>query len=396
MKNNFCANLYYRIPLIVFAIYMLLNACNSNHQQEIISREDNHSNSCDKKIAVNNAIGFSLTYENGYKLLYLINHYQKTKDTLPYLLIPAHHKIPDKYKNYAIIRIPVKKIITMSSTHIGLLNALDALDNIVGHTNTDHVYNKKISDRFKEGKIAEVGRDANLNTEVVLSMNPDVVISVGMQGQSRNAYTILEESGIPVIYNAEWQENSLLARAEWIKLMAALLCKEDLAEKKFNAISKSYDSLKNLTKSIDHQPLIMANSPIKGTWHVPGGNSYVANLIADAGGAYHWNSNTETGSFVVPFEHAFEVAAKADYWINVKMSGPYGSLADLDERLTDFPAYKKGNLYNFTNRVSLNGSNDYWESGIVHPDVILKDLIKIFHPGLLPDHSLYYYERIQK
>jgi iron complex transport system substrate-binding protein len=383
-----------RLYLFAGILFLLINACSIKQSKEpavAIAITTAHY----KPLKVIHAIGFNLVYKNGYKILYIFNHYQQEKDTIPYLLLPENAAVPDSCKSYRIIRTPVTKIITMSSTHVGLLDALHSLDAVVGHANASHLYNTTFAEHIRAGHIKEVGRDANLNVETVMALSPDAVMAVGMPGQSHSTYSVLEEAGIPVIYNAEWQETSLLARAEWLKVMAALLDKEALAEQKFNAIETTYDSLKQLAAHVSHKPLVMANTPVKGTWYVPGGRSYVANLIGDAGGDYHWKNNRETGSFVAPFEDAFEVGLKADVWINVQMSGPKENVPDLDVRLKDFKAFKTGQIYNFTQRVSDTEANDYWESGIVSPHLILADLIRIFHPELLPDYSLYYYKKVK-
>lgn len=342
------------------------------------------------------AIGFNVVYQNDYKILYLFKHYTQTQDTIPYLLLPAGHTVPDAYRHYPIIRTPVTRVITNSSTHLALLKALDAYDVVVGHASTKSAYDPKFLSRIAQGKVKEVGRGANTNMEQVISLNPDVMIAVGSPDKTLNVHATLQEVGIPVIYHAGWQETSLLGRAEWIKLWAALLNKEARTNVLFDSLAQGYDSLKSLALAAIAQPSILSGAPFKGTWYVPGGKSYVAQLIKDAGGTYPWNDTPDTGSIVVSLEDALKAGLKTDIWVGVDFADRLQDIPLEDPRLADFKAYQTGQVYNFDKRISpVSGANDYWESGMAYPNYILADLIKIMHPDLLPNYEMFFYRKLK-
>jgi iron complex transport system substrate-binding protein len=200
-----------------------------------------------------------------------------------------------------------------------------------------------------------------------------------------------------VAINAEYMEDTPLGRSEWLKFTALFFNKEEEAEKIFAKIAKKYEDIATKAKAVKNRPTVFLGFNFKGTWYTPGGNSYVAKYLADAGANYLWSEDKSSGSLPISFEAVFERAANADYWLNLRQS--WNSLKDVvteDNRYGDFHAFKKGNLYNNNARLSANGGNDYWQSGISNPDVVLSDLIKIFHPEILPNYNLFYYQKVNK
>ncbi len=189
-------------------------------------------------------------------------------------------------------------------------------------------------------------------------------------------------------------ENTPLGRSEWLKFTALFFNQEEKAEEIFNQISKNYQKIAAKTKAIEKLPKVFTGFNFKGTWYAPGCKSYIAQYLADAGAELLCVENVD-GSIPLSFEDVFERAATADYWLNVSQS--WQSLKDVireDSRYSDFQAVKKGNVYNNNARLNENGGNDYWESGISNPNMILADLIKIFHPELLPNHQLFFYQKL--
>ncbi len=348
-----------------------------------------------KKLGSSYALGFAFEYYDGFKLLHILYHYKPQKDTATYLLLPKQGEVPAKYDHLPIIRTPVQKVVLMSTTQVALFETLGAEDMIAGLPNPEYLWSEKVRDLVKEGKIAKVGRANNLNLEQMFKINPDVVMAVGFPELQYQAYGILENSGIPVIYNAEWQERSILGRAEWIKVAAILLNEEERCETFFSQTVKTYDSLKQLTSSVIEKPLVVNNLPRRGTWYVPGGDSYVVELIRDAGGQYPWPDDKNTGSVSMGFEEIYRVGIKADAWLNAGLVQSKEEIVAVDGRLVDFNPYKTGEIYVNTKRWDPSKGNDYWESGTVKPHLVLADLIHILHPGLLPGHDLFFYQKIE-
>ena len=139
----------------------------------------------------------------------------------------------------------------------------------------------------------------------------------------------------------------------------------------------------------------MLGLPWKDTWYMAGGRSFMAKLIEDAGGSYLWKENTSSEYIPLDLETVFLKAFKAERWLNTGTAGSLQEIAGRDERFENLPVFREKEVYNNDARISENGGNDYWESGVVHPDVILADMAEIFHPGLFPGHQFRYYRKLE-
>jgi iron complex transport system substrate-binding protein len=177
-------------------------------------------------------------------------------------------------------------------------------------------------------------------------------------------------------------------------MMAALLNKEALANEKFSEVAEEYEKLKAMAAEANEKPLVINNLPYKGAWFVSGGDSFTARYLRDAGADYPWYENSSTGGLRKGFEAVYEVGLKADVWINPGAATSKEDILEKDPRFKDFKPFQSGRIYNNNKRVSESGGNDYWESGVVHPERLLADLIHIMHPDILPDRQLYYYQKL--
>lgn len=292
-----------------------------------------------------------------------------------------------------VIPVPIDEVVTTSSPHIGLIGLLDELDKITGVSDDRYVYNSHIYKKISEGKILQVGSLKDSNLEILLDLSPDLVMKTGVDNV-RNEDERLIEAGVPISYNVEWMEKNMLARAEWIKFVGAFFNKDEKADSIFRSIEKEYLKAREITANIDFRPAIMTGNNFKGTWYMPGSDSYLTKLIRDAGGDYYYKNEKSTGSLPLSFEVVLDNLIESDFWIAPRAKS-LKELEMMDERYTLFKAFRDGNVYTFNKRMSENGGNDYWESGMTRPDLILKDVIKIFHPELLPNHQLYYYKKLQ-
>ena len=319
---------------------------------------------------------------------------KKIRIATSYLLLAQGASIPSAYQHLPIIRTPVQKIVLMSTTQVALFDVLDTTEVIIGLSNPKYVWNPRVKKLIQKGEIIGVRQPSRLNLEQVLKLKSDVVIAVGFPDMQYQTYGVLENAGIPVIYNAEWQERSILGRAEWMKVAAVLLNQEAKCEAIFNRTVVSYDSLKKLTVSVTHKPTVVCNVPRKGVWHIPGGRSYVAELIQDAGANFPWGNNPNTGSRVIGFEEVYEVGIRADIWLNAGLCQDLSGITDVDARLSDFQPFKTQHVYVNIKRWHPEKGNSYWETGIVSPHLILADLIHIIHPNILSNPELYFYQKL--
>ncbi|TYP94994.1 iron complex transport system substrate-binding protein [Fodinibius salinus] len=339
------------------------------------------------------ADGFQISYHQNYKLLEILKPFQDQVDTLRYSLVPREIADQIQVKNTEEIAIPVRSLIATSTTHLGLTEMLNINGIITGMVGAEYVYNRQIRNRFKEGKITRF-TSGEFNKEQAMAMQPDLLMISGGESSQFDNYRVLMESGIDVMVNSEWLETTPLGKAEWVKVMAALVNKEKLANQKFGAVAKEYNRLKAATDTVGQKPLVINNMPYKGAWFVSGGDSFTARYLKDAGADYPWYSSSETGGLRKDFEAVYEKGLQADVWLNPGATTSKEEVLAKDARFKDFKSYQTGRIYNNNRRLNESGGNDFWESGVVHPEILLADLIKILHPELVPDHELYYYQQL--
>ena len=337
---------------------------------------------------------FTIAVHENFKSVIVKNPWVEDDTLFSYVLYPKEMAAPFsvEWADF-VIPVPIDEVVTTSSPHIGLVGLLGELDKITGVSNDRYVYNSHIYKKISEGQILQVGSLKDSNLEILLDLSPDLVMKTGVDNV-RNEDERLIEAGVPVSYNIEWMEKNMLARAEWIKFVGAFFNKDEKADSIFRSIEKEYLKARAITADIDLRPDIMTGNNFKGTWYLPGSDSYLTRLIHDAGGDYYYKNEKSTGSLPLSFEVVLDNLIESDFWIGPRAES-LKELEMLDERYTLFKAFRDGNVYTFNKRMSENGGNDYWESGMARPDLILKDVIKIFHPGLLPNHQLYYYKKLQ-
>ena len=336
---------------------------------------------------------FTIEVYEGFKTVLVKNPWEEGDTLVSYVLYPKGAQEPNVEWAEFKIQIPIDEVVATSSPHIGFIGLLEESDKITGVADDKYLYNAEVYESVSKGEIAQVGSLKGSNLEVLLDLSPDLVMKTGIDNV-RNEDVRLTEAGIPISYNVEWMESSMLARGEWIKFVGAFFDKDEKADSIFKSVEKEYLKALSITANIDDRPSIMTGNNFKGTWYMPGSDSYLTKLIYDAGGDYHYKNEKSTGSLPLSFEVVLDDLIDADYWIGPKAQS-LKELEMMDERYTLFKAFKQDNVYTSNKRMSDNGGNDYWESGMTRPDLILKDVIKIFHPELLPNHELCYYKKLQ-
>lgn len=382
MRSLFC-------PAVLFFLMTFLSACQSNDSIK--------NNSIGKQETRNLKYArlFTIDKHDSYRIITVKNPWDSTRVYASYVLVPKGQKNPENLpENAVVVQTPIKNISTLSSTHIGLLELLRMEDKLIGHSDLGYVYNRNVRKLIEEGKLKETGQAQNLNIEAVIDLNPDLLMASGMEKVNENL-RLIEQSNIPVAYNIEWMEESPLGRAEWIKFMAEFFNKRQLADSIFNVIELEYIKVRNLVKNSIVKPVVLAGNMYKGTWFMPGGKSYTAQFLKDAGAEYYWFEDQTSGSIPLSFEVVLDKQMNSDIWINPGGAKKISELSSLDSRYKMFAPYVTGKVYNMNRKVSHSGANDYWESGLVNPHLILKDLIAIFHPELLPDHQWIYYQKLK-
>lgn len=348
-----------------------------------------------EKATVQYSEGFSLEYFGHYKVLTVNTPYPGATESFQYALVQCGTPTPEGFTAEQIIEVPVKTIVTMSTTYLPFLEQIGVLDRLVGLDEATYVSNPTVLKMAADGKLKTIGSGAAVNVEQALDLRPDLIMAYSSGSPEYDAHPKLIEAGLKVALNAEWLDTSPLGRAEWGKFIAAFFNKEAQAEKVFDETAQKYEALKALAAKATNKPVVFVGTPYEGTWYMPGGRSFAAAFLIDAGATYPWADTTDTGSLYLSFEEVFDKAKDADFWLNVGFVPDLKSLTNQDARFADFAAYQKGNVWNNDARTTASGGNDYYESAVARPDVVLADLIAILHPELMKDHTLTYYRQLK-
>lgn len=369
---------------------MFLFSCKEEKKQTEISID----NSEEIKETISYAKGFSISNYKGYKKVVVNSAWPNSHKTFTYLLVKKGEKRPDHDANTKIIETPIKTLVAVSTTNIPALEYLGIDSTLIGFPNTKYISSKKTRARVENGEIKDLGNDSSLNIELLLELNPELVLAFSVNGIDKKLDQI-EKLGIPVVLDGAWVEQHPLGRAEWIKFIAAFYNKEDKADSIFKAIETDYLKAKETAKMIARKPTVMSGSTFKDVWHIPGGKSFIAKYLEDANTDYLWKGNNNNGSLQLNFENVLEKAQNAELWIGVGSFDTKKQMLDNHKGYAFFNAYKNDHVYTYTKKKGAKGGLLYYELGTLRPDLILKDLIKIAHPELLTDYEPFFFKRLE-
>lgn len=349
-----------------------------------------------QKTDVTHSDSFGVEYHNNYKIVTVSNPWQGAQESFQYVLVQCGTPTPEGVDG-AVIEVPVRSLVALSTTYLPHLVSLGLTDRLVGLDSLLWTTTPEIVARIEAGEISEVGGGSAVNVEQLLDMEPGLVMAYGIGIPEYDAHPLLLEAGIPVALNGDFVEQDPLGRTEWMKFLAFFFNKEGEAAQIFDETVASYQATAGLAITSSVRLTVFLSSIYDGTWWMPGGDSYTARLLADAGADYLWADSGAVGSSPVDFETVFEKAGNADFWLNPDNSfwNVQADVLQSDERYGEFAAVANGRLYNNNAQVNANGGNAFYESGAAHPDVVLMDLVKILHPDLLPDHELVYYKVVE-
>jgi iron complex transport system substrate-binding protein len=370
------------LPIALFLLF--LYSCKTKNQETVFVKTD----------SLKYAQGFSVSEKEGCKWVEVKQPFQGATSGYRYLLVPKGAKTPAHDADVTVITVPVGSIVCTSTTHIPLLDYLYETDKLIGFPTTDYISSEKMRQRIDAGKVKELGIDKGMNLEELFSLRPSMVMGYAMSSDLGQLKKI-KEAGTPVIINAEYLEKHPLGRAEWIKFMALFFGKEKMADSVFNAIEHEYISTAELVKNASPKPSVLSGITYGGVWFLPGGKNYAARLLSDAGCHYLWADTESNGSLELTIESVFEKAREADLWIGV---GSFQTLEEMnasEKRYALFKPFRDKQVFTYNARKGAKGGSEFLEVGYLRPDIILKDLVKIAHPDLLPDHSLYFHKRLE-
>ncbi len=362
---------------------------------EVPVEEPEETPSGEAQVTIDYAKNFTLEYKDGYKLLTVLTPWAAAAEPMRYVLVPAGHPDPSGMDDAMIVHTPVKSFVSLSTTYLPFLEQIDELGSLVAVSSGAYVYNPEVLNWLQSGAVFEVGNGAEVNVERLVDLNPDLVMTSACGYSVCDSHPQLLEARLNVVINSDYLEYNPLGRAEWGKFIAAFFEKEVEADILFDAMVARYEQAKMLTSNLTQRVSVLTNTAYQGTWYMPGGESYIATFLADAGADYIFKDFQGSGAQPLDLEVVLEQAKDADYWINVGSMSDLASLAAMDARYADFKAFQDGKVYTYSKRVTELGAVDYFESGTAAPDVILMDLIKAFYPDLLPEHEFVYYQALQ-
>jgi iron complex transport system substrate-binding protein len=339
------------------------------------------------------ANGLEIYKQQGFSIVKITNPWPEAKESFTYILQEKNGIIPDSLKQFPIIQIPLKSIVVTSTTHIPSLELLGVENTLIGFPSTDYISSEKTRKLIDAGKVREVGVNENLNTEVLIDMNPDLIVSFGINS-SNPTLDNLQKSGLNIMLNGDWTEQSPLGKAEWIKFFGALYGLDSKANAIFSTIEKEYKTTLELAKKATTQPTVLCGAMYQEQWYVPQGKSWAALFLKDAQSNYLWANTKGTGSLAVSFEVILEKAKNADFWIAPGDFSSLKEMSDSNPHYNQFTSFKNKKVYSYALNKGAKGGIIYFEWSPTRPDWVLKDLIKIIHPELVPNHKLFFFQKL--
>jgi iron complex transport system substrate-binding protein len=325
--------------------------------------------------------------EDGVKILSVINPWPNSNTSYEFALIPKDNKeLKANYRDYKCIFTPVERMVLSSTTHIPSVVDLDKVESIVGFTGTDLISSKEVRQAVDKGQIKELGLNEKINIETAIALHPEVIIGFSINS-SNKAYEELEAFGIPIVLNADWLEQSPLAKAEWVKFFGLFFNKEAQANTIFNQIEANYLEAKKLAAKAKEQPTLISGSLYKDVWYAPGKDSWAARFFKDANANYLFSDMGTSGSLSLSIEEAIVKGSTASFWIAPAQFTSYQEMLDSNTHYGVFESFKNNKVFTYALSKGETGGMLYFELAAHRPDLVLKDLISILHPQLLKNYQ---------
>lgn len=326
-----------------------------------------------------------------YTVVTIRNPWDTLKVLHTYLLADREKPLPEHLPEGTVVRTPLQKSVIYSSVHCSLWSELDELKGIGGVCGLEYIKLPQIQEGCRNGSIVNVGNSMNPDIERIIDLRPDAILLSPFENSG--GYGRVGKLNIPIIECADYMETSALGRAEWMRLYGLLLGKEAQADSLFTGIEKEYLTLTQQVKSQNlKRPTVISEMKNSSAWYIPGGNSTMGRLYQDAGADYVFAYLSNSGSVPLAFETVFDRGGNADIWL-IKYNQPQDKTYSELER--DYAPYARFKAFQDRKVYGCNTNHvPFYEESPFHPELLLKDLIKIFHPELLPDYDLKYFSNL--
>jgi iron complex transport system substrate-binding protein len=369
----------YRVWILILPMMLLLTACfkSGNVAGKVSEAKDS---------VITAAKLLSMERKADYTLVTIADPW-KGGVLHRYVLVPRDSVLPDELPDGTVVRTPVDRALVYSSVHTSLLDELGAIDKVRGVVDSKYFIDSTIVQGVANGSIYDCGNSMNPTVEKVIDMQPDAILLSPYQDASYGQIASLD---IPIIECADYLEYDPLGRAEWMKFYGELVGKQAEADSLYNAVVTAYNDMKQCTAAATSRPTVVTEMVISGVWNVPGGQSYMARIIHDAGGDYLWADDANTGSLALDFNQVLAVAQDADYWFikwtNINSLKDLQGVYDLNKEMA---AFKNKHVY-----VCDTDKTRFFDRIPFHPEVLLREFAAILHPELFPDFQNKMYKHI--
>ena len=357
--------------------FLLFVSCNTknNTPQESIN------------YTVKYATGFLVEKHPEYTKVVIRNPWDTLQNLQEYVLIQKGEPLPESLPSGTIVRVPLERVVAYGALQCTLLDQLNEREAISGVCESQYIHIDFIKEKVRKGLIPDLGESVSPDIEKIIDLNPEAILTSPFPNGS---YGKVAKTGIPIIECADYMEKTPLGRAEWLRFHGLFYNKEEYADSLFTEIENRYNGLKSIAAGENEKPSVISEQKIGSTWYVPGGASYVANLFKDAGADYLWADDTNAGSLALSFEEVFDKGSEADFWLikyNASTPLSYETLEKNFLLNAQFKAWKERSIFTCN-----TGEVAYYEETPFQPDLLLKDLIRIFHPTLLQDTTARYFQ----
>jgi iron complex transport system substrate-binding protein len=367
---------------LLFSIILILAGCNKPKP----AGQDNMKPQTEYTVYY--AKGFQVKKYDKYTTVSVRDPWDTTRMLQTYILVTKNKDLPANLPKGTIVRIPLETVATYSTIHCSTLNELDAVNLIKGVCEPQYIKLSNIQDGVKSGAIVDLGMASKPDTERLIMLSPDAIFATPIQGWT---YGSIEKTGIPILETTDYTESHPLGRAEWIRYYSLFIGKEQLADSLFAVTEKNYNAVKEAVNGTTNRPSVFTDMRYQNKWNMPGGKSFMANMLSDSRASYCWSDDNSTTYMPLAFESVLDKAGEADFWI-IKYNWPkdmtYQSLEKEYKPYSYFKAFKEKNIYGCNTAYS-----SYYEDLPIHPDYILKDMAYIFHPELFPGYTPKYYKK---
>lgn len=323
---------------------------------------------------------------DGYITAEISNPWDSTQVLHRYILVDKDKPLPENLPEGDVVRTPIQRAVVYTSVHSSLIEQLGAYDCIKGVCDLKYIKIPRLQNDCLKGKIKDLGESGNPNIEAIIDLDPDVIMLSPFQGSG--TYGKLGKLGVSIIECADYMETSALGRAEWMRFYGLLTGTTAKADSIFRGIEQRYNDLKTKAQTATSKaPSVIVDFKYGNTWYVPGGQSTIGRLLADAGANYIFADTEQSGSIELPIETVFDKSINADIWLvryNQATDKTYSEIATDYANYANMKAFKTHRIYGCNTKKTA-----FYEDTPFHPDLLLADLVSIFHPEITKGNKYY-------